>query len=107
MERVANVGLDRMIAWAMVFLISTAMICGAFYCLVFVDIPEKNNSTIYFVLGQVLTVWAAAAAWVVGGSKGSSDKDRLLAESVPVERANIGSKPPEPTPPTKLDPPTV
>jgi hypothetical protein len=45
-----------------------------------IEIPAKNEGTLYIVVGQILTLWGGSVAYWVGTTRSSHDKTKLLGK---------------------------
>ena len=63
---------------AMLCIALTAMVTLMFVLLSLHEVPEKNSSILYMMIGQVVTAWGGAIAYWFGTTKSSSDKNKIL-----------------------------
>lgn len=67
-------------------LLLTFMFAGAIFALFVVEIPSKNESSLLIMFGALQTAWLLSMNYYYISTSGSKEKDRLLADSVPVQR---------------------
>ena len=63
---------------AIMLYILTLVVAAIAFALFNFEIPQENKSTLYMVVGQILTAWIGAVAYWYGTTKGSSDKNKLM-----------------------------
>ena len=60
---------------------STALVGGAMYMLMTVQVPARNEPLVYSLVGALGVVWTTAVAYFVGSSKGSAEKTQAMIAS--------------------------
>ena len=58
----------------------TLMVTLTVTALFFVKIPTENSSTLYFLLGNIVTAWLSSIAYWVGTTRSSAQKTDLMAK---------------------------
>lgn len=71
---------------AILALLLTFMVAVYMGSLIFFPIPEANKETLIYMGGQLATAWLLSMGYYYSTTSGSSSKDRLLADSVQVQR---------------------
>lgn len=58
------------------------MVAGMVAALMLIDTPKSNESVIYLIAGQLIGAFATAAAYWLGSSRGSVNKQRTGGSAV-------------------------
>lgn len=58
----------------------TLMVALTVAALFYVTIPDKNSSTLYFLLGNIVTAWLSSIAYWVGTTRSSAAKTDMMAK---------------------------
>ncbi|MTI13377.1 hypothetical protein [Sansalvadorimonas verongulae] len=66
--------MPAVIVWLMSLLVG-----GLTYALFHIEIPDANKDVAFMLFGQVVTLWGASITYWVGTTRGSADKNRLIA----------------------------
>jgi len=62
----------------------TGFIAGIVYLLFYVGVPEASKEALLIVLGIVIKEWGGSMQFWFGTTRGSQEKNRIIAQSEPV-----------------------
>lgn len=66
-------------------LIADGMIAWCIYMVFFVHVPDSNQRVADILVGNVVVAWVAARSYWYSTTYGSQQKDKVIAQSPPVE----------------------